>query len=386
VVLRELRDCTDLPLSVQPNAGLPRRVAPGRFEYDIDSEYFARYVRQLLEAGASIVGGCCGTTPAQLAAAVQVATAHRQRLAPGAVLRAPVTAAGPAVPAPPAAASLARPGLVVAEITTPLTGDAAETLDLARLLGEAGADYVSVAPARTSRAQISATNVAVHLHQQAGLETIASVTTWDRTIMALQADLLGAHALGLRRIVCETGSPPLLGDYPHVDGVWDVDSVGLIGLLASLNQGTDYYSLPLGAKTDFEIGARINPGSRAPGREVERALPKIAAGATFLITRPVYELGALERLLGAIGGQVPVLAAVRPLTSFAEAEYLAHEVPDVSIPASTLAALERAGDAAAQAGVELAADLAARLRTLASGIVIAPTTDIVPTVRRIISS
>jgi len=243
-----------------------------------------------------------------------------------------------------------------------------------------------VAPARTSRAQISATNVAVHLHQQAGLETIASVTTWDRTIMALQADLLGAHALGLRRIVCETGSPPLLGDYPHVDGVWDVDSVGLIGLLASLNQGTDYYSLPLGAKTDFEIGARINPGSRAPGREVERALAKIAAGATFLITRPVYELGALERLLGAIGGQVPVLAAVRPLTSFAEAEYLAHEVPDVSIPASTLAALERAGDAAAQAGVELAADLAARLRTLASGIVIAPTTDIVPTVRRIISS
>jgi methionine synthase / methylenetetrahydrofolate reductase(NADPH) len=382
VVLRELREHSDLPLTVQPNAGLPRRVAPARFEYDIDSEYFARYVRQLLEAGAAIVGGCCGTTPTQLAAAVEIARSHRQRLAPGSGFPAGtvVTTASPAT-----GVTLTHPAgdLVVAELTTPVTGDAGETLEMARELGEAGVNLVSVAAARTSRAQVSVMDLALHLHQGAGVETIASVTTWDRTIMALQADLLGAHALGLRRIICETGTPPLLGDYPHVDGIWDVDSIGLIGLLASLNRGTDYYSLPLGAKTDFEIGARINPGSRDLDREAGRALSKISAGASFLITRPVYELTALERLLETIGGQVPVLAAVRPLTSFEEAEYLAHEVPDMIIPPGTLAALERAGDRAPEAGLDLASELVPRIRQLASGIVISPTTDVVATASRL---
>jgi methionine synthase I (cobalamin-dependent)/5,10-methylenetetrahydrofolate reductase len=389
VVLRELREHTDLPLSVQPNAGLPRRVAPARFEYDIDSDYFARYVRQLLDAGASVVGGCCGTTPTQLAAAVEVAAGHRQRLSPlaTAARTEPLTGTHPAA-APRPGVTLSQPArsIVAVELTTPVTGDAGETLELARDLVAAGADFLSIAPARTSRAQISAVDLALHLHQRTGAETIASVTTWDRTIMALQADLLGAHALGLRRIIAETGSPPLLGDYPHVDGVWDVDSIGLIELLASLNRGIDYYRLPLGAKTEFEIGARTNPGSRDPEREAGRALGKIAAGASFLVTRPVYELAGLERLLAAIGARVPVLVAIRPLTSFAEAEYLAHEVPDVIIPASTLDALERAGDGAAAAGAALATELAAGAGELASGIVIAPSGDVVAATRRLLHS
>jgi homocysteine S-methyltransferase len=230
---------------------------------------------------------------------------------------------------------------------------------------------------------VSVLDLALHLHQQVGIQTMASVTTWDRTIMALQADLLGAHALGLRRIICETGTPPLLGDYPHVDGIWDVDSIGLIELLAGLNRGTDYYGLQLGAKTDFEIGARINPGSHDAAREAVRALAKIAAGAGFLITRPVYELAGLERLLESIDGRVPVLVAIRPLASFEEAEYLAHEVPDITIPAKTLHALERAGHDAARAGVMLAAELASQARKLARGIVITAGRDIVATTREL---
>jgi methionine synthase / methylenetetrahydrofolate reductase(NADPH) len=392
-VLRELREHSDLPLSVQPNAGLPRRVAPARFEYDLDAEYFAGYILQLVEAGASIVGGCCGTTPTQLAAAVEAVHGHRQRPAqtlPAHALpaqaqstaQAVLTRAEPGAEAGPAQRELsttAQPGqyLVVAELTAPITGDVDGTLGLAEELAEAGVDLVSVAPARTnrvSRARVGVIEAAVHLHQRAAIETMATVMTWDRTIMALQADLLGAHALGLRRIVCETGNPPLIGDYPHVDGIWDVDSTGLIGLLAGLNRGTDYYGLQLGAKTEFEIGARINPGSRDTEREIGRALSKISAGATFLITRPVYELTALERLLAAIDGQVPVLAAIRPLTSFDEAEWLAHEVPDVIIPPDLLTALEQAGDKAPDVGLQLAAETAAALRPLTSGIVIAPTT------------
>jgi homocysteine S-methyltransferase len=383
--LRELRAHSDLPLSVQPNAGLPRRVAPARFEYDADTEYFARYAGQLMEAGARIVGGCCGTTPTQLAAAAELANSHRHRLAPH-----PVLPSAEGRPTPPATRPSASPalshadrGVVVTELTAPVTGDAGQTLQLARELTAAGVQFVSIAPARTRRAQVSAVDIAVHLHHSAGIETIASVTTWDRTIMALQADLLGAHALGLRRVICETGSPPLLGDYPHVDGIWDVDSIGLIGLLASLNRGTDYYGLPFGAKTEFEIGARINPGSRDLDREVSRTLSKITAGATFLVTRPVYELTALERLIKAVDGQVPVLAALRPLTSFEEAEYLAHEVPDVVIPPSTLTALERAGESAPQVGADLAVRTAAALREMTSGVVITPSADIIATAERI---
>jgi homocysteine S-methyltransferase len=363
-VLRELRSHTDLPVSVQPNAGLPRRIAPARFEYDIDAEYFARYIRQSLDAGAIIVGGCCGTTPAHIAAAVEVARDHRRPAPAAAVVTAVV-----AEPASPVTGQL-----VIAELTAPPGRDLEETAALARDLAASGADVVSIAPPRvyrTNRVRTRVLDVAAHLSSVAGVETIATVTTWDRTIMALQADLLGAHALGLRRIICETGNPPLLGDYPNVDGVWDVDSIGLIALLASLNSGTDNYGLELGTKTGFEIGARINPGSRDFDREALRALDKISAGATFLVTRPVYELTGLDRLLEAIGGRVPVLATIAPLSSFDDAEWLAHEVPDVTIPGPVLTALERAGTAAPRVGVDLAAALVESLRTRAAGLVIA---------------
>ena len=352
-VVRELREHSGLPLSVQPNSGLPRRVAPARFEYEVDAEYFASYIRQALEAGAVIVGGCCGTTPTHLAAVVEVVNSRRPQLTASAAVR----GSGEDLPAPQSRGPDAPAGLAeqdhqvfAAELTAPLTGDVGQMLTLATDLAGLGIDFLFISAARTSRAPGSAINLAVHLRHIAGIDTVASVTTWDRTIMALQADLLGAHALGLRRIVCETGTPPLVGDYPHVDGIWDVDSVGLIELLDSLNNGIDFYQLQLGSKTGFSPGGRINPGSSDPDREAERAVTKISAGAQFLITRPVYELSGLRRLLDAIGGRVPVLVAIRPLTSFEEAEYLQHEVPDVTIPTEILARLERAGRGPQQAG------------------------------------
>lgn len=387
-VVRELREHSGLPLSVQPNSGLPRRVAPARFEYEVDAEYFASYIRQALEAGAVIVGGCCGTTPTHLAAVVEVVNSRRPQLTASAVVR----GSGEDLPAPESSSPHAPAGLAeqdhqvfATELTAPLTGDVGQMLTLATDLAGLGIDFLFISAARTSRAQVSAINLAVHLRHVAGIDTVASVTTWDRTIMALQADLLGAHALGLRRIVCETGTPPLVGDYPHVDGIWDVDSVGLIELLDSLNNGIDFYQLQLGSKTDFSAGGRINPGSSDPDREAERALTKISAGARFLITRPVYELSGLRRLLDAIGGRVPVLVAIRPLTSFEEAEYLQHEVPDVTIPTEILARLERAGRGAQQAGVQLAADLAAEVGEMASGILIAPAADVLSTTTAILS-
>jgi methionine synthase / methylenetetrahydrofolate reductase(NADPH) len=384
-VVRSLREHTDRPLSVQPNAGLPRRVAPARFEYDIDSEYFVRYVRQLLDAGAGMVGGCCGTTPTQLAAIAQVAAEYRRDLA-AELVATPRESPAPVVAEETAAQEDAAYGDVVVELVPPAAGDVEETLDVVRDLQECGVGHFSVVASRHARAQVNPIDLALHLHQRLGVDTTAGVTTWDRTIMALQADLLGAHTLGVRRIICETGSPPLLGDYPHVDGIWDVDSFGLIELLAGLNNGDDHSGFKLPTKTSFEIGARVNPGSREVAQEAARAARKIAAGARFLVTRPVYDAADLERLLEHLGGQdVTVLASVQPLTDFAQAELLAHEVPDVRIPRSTLSALERAGDDAAQVGRELALELLTAIRPLVGGLVLVPSTDPVDTVRALLA-
>jgi homocysteine S-methyltransferase len=218
--------------------------------------------------------------------------------------------------------------------------------------------------------------MAVQLQAQGGVETIVTMTTWDKTIMTLQADLLGGHALGIRSVICETGSPPVLGDYPAVDGIWEVDSLGLVALLTGLNAGRDLDGLPLTTKTSFCIGSRVNPGAPDAGAELERVRAEVAAGAHFLVTRPLYEVDSLRRMTAALGGgakgaRVPVLACIAPLRSFEEADYLAHEVPDVSVPAATLRAMESAGQAAARAtGLRLAADLLAEARPLADGVVL----------------
>ena len=209
------------------------------------------------------------------------------------------------------------------------------------------------------------------------METIAALTTWDKTIMTLQADLLGAHALGLRNVICTTGSPPVLGDYPAVDGIWEVDSLGLIALLAGLNAGRDSNGLATATQTSFCVGARVDPGARDPEAELARARAKVRAGAHFLVSRPVYELGALRRMADALAAEdIPLLLSVTPLRSFEEADYLANEVPGVSIPPDVLRIMERAGAAPpAPAGLDLAAALVREARNLVSGVIVTAAED-----------
>jgi homocysteine S-methyltransferase len=379
-VVEAMMPHTTLPVSAQPNAGLPRRVAGRRFEYNIDGAYFARYARRLVEAGAALVGGCCGTTPAQIQAAAReisgMSPAGATRLPRAAAPRGtvpPVTLAGQGgQPSEHLSERLAAGEFVVAAgITPPLGGTADEAADQTAELREQGIDTFFVASRPSPRAQLSSIDLAFQLQQRADIETIATVTTWDKTIMALQADLLGANALGIRNVVCETGNPPLLGDYPNVDGIWDVDSVGLVELVAGLNQGTDCNGLPLATKTSFHAGARFNPSAAALEAEISRTASKIQAGARFLISRPVYELRMLRIMMDALSEHdIPILLSIVPLRSFEEADYLSHEVPDISIPQQTLTAMERAGRRAAQTGIELAADLLVEARPLVQGVVL----------------
>ena len=369
-VVTELIRHTSLPVSAQPNAGLPRRAAGRRFEYPIDGGYFARYARRYAEAGASLIGGCCGTTPTHLKAAVTAVAAHRPRHGRA---TARVTADGPtAAPAEPGglAERLAAGQFVVAAEIVPADGTGDQAAGAVTALRERGLGTFLVSPPQTARAHLSPLNLALQLRQRLGADAVATMTTWDKTIMALQADLLGAHALGMRTVVCATGNPPLRGDYPNVDGIWEVDSVGLAGLLNGLNQGRDSNGLALATKTSFHIGARFNPGARDAAAEVARTRAKLRAGAQFLITRPVYELDTFRRMTAELDAGVPVLLALAPLSGFAEAEFLAHEVPGVTIPEPTLRALERAGSGAAAVGLDLAATLAAQAGALAHGVVL----------------
>jgi methionine synthase I (cobalamin-dependent)/5,10-methylenetetrahydrofolate reductase len=368
---------TSLPVSAQPNAGLPRRVAGRRFEYNVDGAYFARYARRLAEAGVTLVGGCCGTTPTQIQAAVSEIAglpAGGGRPERAAYTRPPAKPVTPSGHRGPELSDRLAGGefVVAAEIAPPLGGAADEAADQAAALRQRGIGTFFISPRPSPRAQLSSLDLAFQLQQRGDVETIATVTTWDKTIMALQADLLGANALGIRNIVCETGNPPLLGDYPNVDGIWDVDSVGLAELVAGLNDGTDCNGLPLATKTSFHAGARFNPSAADLDAEIARTASKIQAGSKFLISRPVYELGRFRSMMATLAPEgIPVLLSIVPLRSFEEADYLSHEVPDISIPEQTLIAMERAGSRGPQTGIELAAGLLAEARPLIQGVVLA---------------
>jgi methionine synthase / methylenetetrahydrofolate reductase (NADH) len=379
-VVEDLVRFSAVPVSAQPNAGQPRKVGYRQFEFSIDATYFARYLRRFAEAGAAMVGGCCGTTPGHIeAAAASLAdlplTGARASTRPRS--RRPAGGQAGRATGILAARLAARDFVVAAQIpaadagaTSPGGGLAGGTV--AALRGH-GVELFAVAAPDGLRGHRDSLGLAVHLQQHGGVETIVTMTTWDKTIMTLQADLLGAHALGIRSVICETGNPPVLGDYPAVDGIWDVDSLGLVALLAGLNSGRDLDGLPLTPATSFCIGTRISPGAADSAAEAERVRAEVAAGAHFLITRPQYELDSLRQLSAALAGvPVPVLLTVAPLRSFEEAEYLAHEVPEVAMPGAALRTMERAGPAGARAaGLELAADLLREARPLVDGVVLA---------------
>ncbi len=393
-VAQDLVRYASVPVSAQPNAGQPRRTGPRSFEFSIDGSYFARYFRRFADAGVSLVGGCCGTTPAHIRAAADAVqppperreTGTRARRAHSAGTRISGTGKSGSVisgtepdPAVRFAGSLAdqlasRRFIVAAAIAS--GGRPDEALAAVAVLQAHGTGLFAVQPARSARTRSDSLDLALHL-QQAGVETIAALTTWDKTIMTLQADLLGAHALGLRNVICTTGSPPVLGDYPAVDGIWEVDSLGLIALLAGLNAGRDSNGLATATQTSFCVGARIDPGARDPEAELARARAKVRAGAHFLVSRPVYELGPLRRMADALAAEdIPLLLSVTPLRSFEEADYLANEVPGVSIPPDVLRIMERAGRGAARAaGIDLAAALVRETRDLVSGVIVTAAED-----------
>ena len=384
-ILAELARWTSLPLTAQPNAG-PPTLTDGRFLYtSSDPAYFGRQARRFVELGATLVGGCCGTTPAHIEA-VAAAVSGMRRTPPrastsGVRVHSFSTSGQASADANPAAESAlvaaARRGeLVVAcELPPPLGADVQTAVTDAELLKSAGCHAVVVGPVGSTRVQASPASIALLVQQRVpGLEVILTATTWEKSLMVLQADLLGTYAFGIRHVLCRTGTPPLHGDYPNAAGVWEVDSMGLIDVLRGLNEGRDYNGIPMGRPTAFVIGARINPAATDFAHEVTTARRKLASGANFMVTPPVYDLDALERLVEAIDppAEIPLLLGLMPLQDMRHAEYLQHEVPDMSVPSSVLEQMCRAGERGPAVGRELALDLfhCARERGRVHGVVL----------------
>lgn len=385
-------------LSIMPNAGLPQRVA-GQFVYAAPPEYFAAMVPRFLAAGATIVGGCCGTTPqhvaamrAALDAAVATHPAAGVELRPERTLpqpRAPFTerivgssavATDDAPPLTRLAQGLAEGAFVVSvEIDPPRSIRIDRTIEAARLLRDAGVDLVNVSDSAMARVRMGALAVAFGIQHDLDLECLVHLTARDRNLMALESELLGAHALGVRNILALTGDPPHVGDYPTGSGVWDVDSIGLIEILSRLNRGEDQAGSPIGQQAGFTIAAALDPTASDQATEWDRLERKLAAGAHLVMTQPLYtveQVAAMEaearRRFGPDGFPVPVLLGILPLQSSRHAEFLHNEVPGITIPETCRLALRAAGERGAEVGLEMSLELLEQVESLVAGTYVMP--------------
>jgi len=372
-----LHALTDIPLSAQPNAGLPRYY-DGRFFYVSSPEYFADYCRKFLNLGVSLIGGCCGTTPEHIRAMRQVFDSFSRVGTEPTTIEVTQLARKPQRESPTACisdftAKLGSKFVVSVEIDPPRGANPEKILNAAIRLRDSGVDAVNVADSPMARVRMSCLAMAGLISDRVGLDVILHFTCRDRNLMGLHSDLLGAHALGVRNILALTGDPPSLGDYPNATAVYDVDAIGLVEIISKLNNGTDLAGNSLGSHTGFSIGVAINPTADNLDTELERLKLKIAAGAQFAMTQPMYRLDVLERfLMKANEYKIPTILGLLPLQSYRHAEFLHNEVPGIDIPQEVRDRLNRAGKDAASVGIESCRELLHAAKHLVQGAYLMP--------------
>lgn len=378
-VVQQMAVQRDLPLSALPNAGFPSRVE-GRYLYFSTPEYFAEYARRFAQVGVSLIGGCCGTTPAHIAAMRRAL----DELAPGpnarrVVVSAPERTADaaepPSVEGPTPWARKLQAGefAVSVELDPPKGLNPTKVVQGAGYLASVGVDCINIGDSPMARVRMSCIALAVLIQRQTGLDTIIHFTTRDRNLMALQSELLGAHALGIRNILALTGDPPRMGNYPNATGVWDVDSIGLVQILKQLNQGVDWAGNSIGRPASFTIGCAVNPVAEDLSLELDRFHRKIEAGANFAMTQPLYDLEQLLAFLDRAGPiRIPLILGVMPLQSYKHAEFLHNELPGVVIPAAVRERMRQAGEHGMAEGIRQAQEFLAEAQRYVQGVYFMP--------------
>ena len=377
-VIERMVKVTSKPLSAQPNAGLPKAVGDRKI-YLASPEYMAEYAKRTIEAGARFVGGCCGTTPEHIKKIRDYVASVVPRHVTAVVPRDGIKPAAGATPKPVAershwGAKLAQGQLVTSvEIVPPRGVDPAPMLAQCKALKAAGVDAVNVPDGPRAQSRMGVLPSAIMIERDVGLETVIHFCCRDRNLLGMLSDILGAHAAGLRNILIITGDPPKMGPYPEATAVFDIDSIGLTNLVYRLNHGLDPGNNPLGASTSWVIGVGVNPSSVDLDRELSRFAWKVDAGADFAVTQPVFDPRQLEVFLRRVEQhRIPVVAGIWPLVSYRNAEFLANEVPGVSVPQEVLdrmrKAQEKGKEAALAEGVKIAKEMFALVKKDVQGI------------------
>ena len=364
---------TDLPLVAMPNAGMPRAVE-GRNIYLCSPEYMASFARKLVKAGVQFVGGCCGTTPGHIRSMKSSLRAmDAMDVTHHAVKEAPV--ASEIVPAPMAERS--RLGALISggtfvtmvEMVPPKGISCERELAAAKMLRQSGVHIINVPDLSRAAPRMSAQSLCIQI-QQTGMEALLHYTCRDRNLLSIQSDLLGASSIGLKNVLCLTGDPPKLGNYPDATAVFDVDAIGLVNIVRRLNHGLDLGSNPVGVSSGLTIGVAANPGLPDMDNEIRRFAYKVEAGAEYAITQPVFDLKLLEAFLKRIEGfRIPVIAGIWPLTSLRNAEFMKSDLR-VSMPDEILVRMQKAEtpEQARAEGILIAREMLAAARSMVQGV------------------
>ena len=373
--IERIRRLTDKPLAAQPNAGIPRSIE-GRNIYLCSPEYMASYARKFVNAGVNLVGGCCGTTPEHTKAMCSALRMSDAKSKTG-TFRVITEAKRESSITPPPLAQRSNLGkklatgefVTLVEIVPPKGIDFHKEVEGAKFLKAAGIDAINIPDSPRASARMSNMALCLLVQQQAGIETVLHFTCRDRNVLSMQSELLGAYTTGLHNLICITGDPPKLGNYPDATAVFDVDAIGLVNIVHNLNHGLDVGGNPIGSGTRFMIGVGANPGIVNIDEEVRRFEYKVEAGADFAVTQPVFDIALLEQFLRRIDHhRIPVLAGIWPLTSVRNAEFMKNELR-VSVPDAIIDRMSRAPNAetARAEGILIAREMLHQVRGLVQG-------------------
>jgi homocysteine S-methyltransferase len=376
-VIERMIPLTTKPVSAMPNAGYPVKVE-GRNMYLSSPEYLSQYARRFLQAGVRVIGGCCGTTPMHIKEIRSEVRSLQPAIAQKKVVVAESVAAAPQrLPVVPMAeksslgAKLAAGKFVAfVEILPPRGIDPVKEVAGAKLCKDAGIDVINVPDGPRASARLSAMVTCRKIQEDAGIEAVLHFCCRDRNILSIQSELLGAHAMGVRNLICITGDPPRMGTYPDATAVFDVDAIGLVNIVNNVNQGLDIGGNPMGSQTALLIGVGANPGHMNMDEELRRFERKVRGGAEYVVTQPVFDLDLLEKFMRNVEHyKIPVVAGIWPLTSYRNAEFMVNELR-VPVPDEYMERMRRCDNAETSRveGVKIAQEMVARCRPLVAGV------------------
>lgn len=377
-ILNEIQGKMKKPFSIMPNAGFPRDIE-GRQMYLASPDYFAEYSIKFLDAGVSVIGGCCGTTQEHIKkmgeALLSLDKGRRQQV----IIKQEEDFSVEQLPLAERSsfgeALAAGEWINAVELVPPVGTDLSGILNKSRQLINNNISVINIPDGPRASSRISAFLTSVEIFRNTGIETIPHICCRDKNLIGLQSELLSIQAAGLRNILAITGDPPKAGNYPDVTGVFDVDSIGLISLAVSLNKGIDLGGKKIPSQTTFVIGAGINPTAQFVEKEIERAFVKAEAGADYFITQPVFDLDVLSHFIDRIKSSgVPVIAGIWPLASYRNALFLHNEVPGVTIPDYIMKRMEiqKSKEAARDEGILIARNSIELMKEKIAGIQVSP--------------